>query len=106
MLASVNILTHGYVDRPIEPLTTIVFDVSRSMLAEDVLPSRIAVAKNALGDFLLGAKNRKINLIIFSGKPFLLVSHSSDTAGMLRLVRSITPYSILQEKPGLSGTNI
>ena len=48
------------------------------MLAEDVKPSRIITAKSAIKKFLLDIKNTEINLIIFSGKPFLLASNSHD----------------------------
>lgn len=106
LLAGTHWMSKGYTEKKELSLTTIILDISRSMLAEDIKPSRISVAKNALSGFLMNIKDRETNLIIFSGKPFLLVSHSTDTFGIIQLLNMITPYSILQEKPGLSGTNI
>lgn len=45
-------------------------------------------------------------MVIFAGKPFLSISKSDDITGMLRFIEHIHPSMILQEKPGLSGTNI
>lgn len=38
----------------------IILDISRSMLAEDISPSRIAVAKNTLKEFLQSRNNDNI----------------------------------------------
>ena len=84
----------------------IVFDISRSMLAEDISPSRMAVAKNAIKSFIAERKDDKLSLIIFSGKAFLVVAPSTDRAWIEAFVNNITPEYILQEKPWLSGTNI
>lgn len=84
----------------------IVFDISRSMLAEDISPNRMAVAKNTIKSFITERKNDKLSLIIFSGKAFLVVAPSTDRAWIEAFVNNITPEYILQEKPWLSGTNI
>ncbi len=77
----------------------IVFDISRSMLAEDISPNRMAVAKNAIKSFIAERKDDKLALIIFSGKAFLVVAPSTDKAGIEAFVENITPEYILQEKP-------
>ncbi len=77
----------------------IVFDISRSMLAEDISPSRMAVAKNTIKSFIAERKDDKLALIIFSGKAFLVVAPSTDKAGIEAFVENITPEYILQEKP-------
>lgn len=84
----------------------IVLDISRSMLAEDILPNRMEIAKKSLQDFLGSRENDRFSLVIFAGKAFHLVSNSSDTTGISGLIESISPSYIRQEKPGLSGTNI
>lgn len=58
----------------------IVFDISRSMLAEDISPNRMAVAKNTIKSFIAERKDDKLSLIIFSGKAFLVVAPSTDRA--------------------------
>lgn len=84
----------------------IVLDISRSMLAEDIIPNRISHAKNILQSFVSENPHLHFGLILFAGKPFLSVAHSSDSSGIRHFIQGISPQYILQEKPGLSGTNI
>ena len=84
----------------------IVFDISLSMLAEDVSPSRITVAKNVVRNFISSRTGDRIGLIIFSGKPFVSIPFSTDYRGISSIISGLSPYLIRQEIPGLSGTNI
>lgn len=84
----------------------IVFDVSLSMLAEDISPNRIEVARNILLNFISSRKSDRIGLIIFAGKPFVSIPFSSDYRGISSIVSGLSPYLIRQDLPGLSGTNI
>jgi Ca-activated chloride channel homolog len=84
----------------------IVFDISLSMLAEDVAPNRITVAKNVIRNFISTRTGDRIGLIIFSGKPFVSVPFSTDYRGISSIISGLSPYLIRQEIPGLSGTNI
>jgi Ca-activated chloride channel homolog len=84
----------------------IVFDISLSMLAEDISPSRIAVARSVVRDFIAERKNDRVALIIFAGKPFVSVPFSTDYAGISSIVSGLSPDLIRQDLPWLSGTNI
>ncbi len=84
----------------------IVFDISLSMLAEDISPNRIETAKSVIKNFILSRKNDRIGLIIFAGKPFVSIPFSLDYSGIQNIVQSLSPYLIKQDLPGLSGTNI
>lgn len=84
----------------------IVFDISLSMLAEDISPSRMEVARNIVQNFISSRKDDRIGLIIFSGKPFVSIPFSSDYRGISSIVSGLSPYLIRQDLPGLSGTNI
>lgn len=59
----------------------IAVDVSKSMLAEDVLPSRLERCKLALGDFLKKLKGDRIALVAFSGAAFIQCPLTSDYSG-------------------------
>jgi len=99
--------THTSVESVIKKRETLVIvDISRSMLSEDITPSRMSVAKNTLKSFLLSRQEDLVSIIIFAGKPFLAVSRSGDLSGILTYIDTIHPGMILQDKPGLSGTNI
>ncbi len=84
----------------------IVFDISLSMLAEDISPSRIIVAKGVVQNFIRGRAGDRIGLIIFAGKPFISIPFSTDYSGISSIVDWLSPGLIRQDLPGLSGTNI
>jgi Ca-activated chloride channel homolog len=63
----------------------IAVDVSRSMLAEDVNPSRLARAQREASRLLQDLRGDRIGLIAFSGRPFILSPLTVD-AGALRLL--------------------
>lgn len=84
----------------------IVFDLSLSMLAEDVAPSRISVAREVVRQFIRSRSADRIGLIVFAGKPFVSVPFSTDRSGLSHIVSGLSPYLIRQDLPGLSGTNI
>ena len=84
----------------------IVFDISLSMLAEDISPSRIVVAKGVVQNFVSSRAGDRIGLIIFAGKPFISVPFSTDYRGISSIVSGLSPSLIRQDLPGLSGTNI
>lgn len=100
-------ITRTYNESKIETHNTIiVLDLSRSMLAEDLTPSRMQVAKNSLQNFVNSRKNDNFGLVVFAGKTFTLASNSRDIIGISGLIDTLSPDYIRQEKPWLSGTNI
>ena len=55
-------------------------DVSRSMLAEDIKPNRLEVAKNRIRDFAKLRPTDRISVVIFSEKVFTLLPLTTDPA--------------------------
>jgi Ca-activated chloride channel homolog len=84
----------------------IVFDLSLSMLAEDVSPSRIQVAREVVRQFVRSRESDRMWLIVFAGRPFVSVPFSTDRSGLSHIVAGLSPYLIRQDLPWLSGTNI
>ncbi len=64
----------------------IIFDISLSMLAEDIQPNRIGVAKTIIKNFIRSRTDDRIGLIIFAGKPFIQSSFSTDYRGIANMV--------------------
>lgn len=83
-----------------------VFDISKSMLAEDIVPNRMDAAKRVLANFVAKRQGDRFGLVIFAGKPFLLSPLTSDLEAFSAILSKVTTDSIHQEIPGLSGTNI
>lgn len=55
-------------------------DVSRSMLAEDIKPNRLEVAKDRIRDFVRMRPTDRISVVIFSEKVFTLLPLTTDPA--------------------------
>jgi Ca-activated chloride channel family protein len=86
------------------------FDISRSMFANDVYPTRLELAKQKFSDFLEYMENAKVALIGFSSRGFLIAPLTEDYnslrflmknmgADQLRLrgTNMITPLEVSQE---------
>jgi len=56
----------------------VVLDVSRSMTAEDVAPSRLQRAKSDIRDLLWRVVGDRVGLIVFAGKPVVKVPLTTD----------------------------
>ena len=84
----------------------LVVDLSKSMLAEDILPSRLSVARSALSNFVSSRTSDRIALIGFAGKPFLMSPLTDDREGLQSIISLLGVDSIRQELAGLSGTAI
>ena len=95
-------------ERNIQSGNTIIFalDVSKSMLAEDLKPNRIESAKKILKKFVQQGNIAQMGLVIFAGEAFTSIPPTSDTNAFLEALDVISPNSIRQELPGLSGTSI
>ncbi|KPQ00446.1 MAG: Ca-activated chloride channel-like protein [Bacteroidetes bacterium HLUCCA01] len=61
----------------------VAFDISSSMLAEDLRPNRLTAAKNLTAEFLDNRGDDRVGLVIFAGDSFTLVPPTTD----YRLVR-------------------
>ncbi len=72
----------------------ILVDVSRSMLAEDVRPSRLAHAKKEIINLLDSLSGDKVGLIAFAGSSVLLSPLTADKAALKMFVEGLSPDSI------------
>ncbi len=71
----------------------VVLDVSRSMLAEDVPPNRLARAKSEIRDFLGQVNGDRVGLIVFAGKPRMLLPLTVDTSFFLEILDKVDTES-------------
>jgi Ca-activated chloride channel family protein len=67
----------------------ILLDVSRSMLAEDVLPNRLQRAKSDIKDLLDRVVGDRIGLIVFAGKPMIKVPLTADQGFFLSILNKV-----------------
>ena len=79
----------------------IALDVSRSMLAQDVSPSRLERAKSAIRLIAGSLKGDRIGLIIFAGDAFIQCPLTNDIGAFNMFLETATPDSI-----NLQGTDI
>jgi len=68
----------------------IALDVSNSMLAEDIEPSRLERAKRAISQMVDRLDNDKIGLIVFAGDAYVQVPLTTDYSAMKMYLSSIT----------------
>lgn len=78
------------------------FDISKSMLAEDLAPNRLEAAKRVLANFVAKRDGDRFALVVFAGKPFLLAPLTGDTEAFLAILSKVTTDTIRQELPGFS----
>lgn len=81
--------------------TIICFDISNSMLAEDVVPSRLNKSKMLIENLVDNFTNDKIGLIVFAGDAFVQLPITSDYVSAKMFLQNITPDLIQTQ-----GTNI
>lgn len=84
----------------------LIFDISKSMLAEDMKPNRIEVAKKVIWDFISKIKNDRLAFVVFAGKPFTSIPLTFDYEAIKNYINKLTTDSINQEVPWLSWTAI
>lgn len=71
----------------------VLLDVSRSMLAEDVAPSRLERAKSDILDLLKKLTGDRVGLIAFAGAPVVKVPLTTDQAFYRMVLDEIGPHS-------------
>jgi tetratricopeptide (TPR) repeat protein len=81
--------------------TIICLDISNSMLAEDVVPSRLDKSKMLVENLVDNFTNDKIGLIVFAGDAFVQLPITSDYVSAKMFLQNITPGLIQAQ-----GTNI
>ena len=67
----------------------ILLDVSRSMLAEDVVPNRLSRAKSDIRDLLNHVAGDRVGLIAFAGKPIIKVPLTTDHGFFLQVLHTV-----------------
>lgn len=81
--------------------TVIALDISNSMLAQDVIPSRLDKSKLLIEDLLRSFDNDKVGLIVFAGDAFVQLPITSDFISAKMFLNDINPSLI-----GTQGTDI
>ena len=81
--------------------TIIALDVSNSMLAEDVAPSRLDRSKMMMENLIDNFSDDKIGLIVFAGDAFIQLPITSDYVSAKMFLSSISPSMI-----AIQGTDI
>ena len=84
----------------------IVFDLSYSMIATDIRPSRIEVAKQVFIDFVSELETDRVGLILFAGKPFQSVPLSYDYDFLKDFISKMNIETIDQSRQKFQGTAI
>jgi Ca-activated chloride channel homolog len=69
-------------------------DTSKSMLTQDIKPSRLGRSKLAIGDFIRNLKNDRVGLVAFAGSSFLECPLTVDYGGFLLALESIDTDTI------------
>lgn len=69
----------------------IALDISRSMLAEDIRPSRLDRAKQFATKLVKELKGERIGLILFAGSAYLQTPLTTDYSAVLLFLRSANP---------------
>lgn len=72
----------------------IAFDVSSSMLAEDVRPSRLEHAKAEIGRLLDLLSGDKVGLVAFAGSAVLVSPLTVDKSALKLFLQSLSPLSV------------
>lgn len=74
--------------------TVVALDVSNSMMAEDVTPSRLAKSKRLVSRLVETFNNDKVALIVFAGEAFTQLPITSDYVSAKMFLESINPSLI------------
>jgi len=105
-LVTIGALRPQYGRRP-EPLkrsgidVAVAFDISKSMLARDVQPSRIEAARAELLSLLGGMANHRVGLVPFAGVAFVQSPLTADQSAIRLYLESLDPAQM-----PVGGTNL
>lgn len=69
-------------------------DVSQSMMAEDVRPSRLELAKKEIARFIDLAGGDKVGLVAFAGSAVTLSPLTNDKAALKMFIESLSPTAV------------
>jgi Ca-activated chloride channel homolog len=80
----------------------VVLDASRSMLAADVRPDRLARAKLELTSFLDRRSGDRIGVVVFAGDAFVLCPLTTDHAAAKLFLRAVDPEALPRQGTALA----
>jgi len=72
----------------------LVLDVSKSMLAEDIRPSRLAKAKQFLLRLVDKLENDRIGIVLFAGRAYMQMPLTSDMSAATMYIQSASPDEV------------
>ncbi len=75
----------------------LVLDISNSMLAKDVLPSRLEKAKNFIQKLVPALEGERFGLVFFAGEAYPQMPLSTDAEALLMFVRNAHPDFITDQ---------
>ena len=81
----------------------IALDISNSMLAEDVAPSRLERSKMMVENLVDHFTNDKIGLVVFAGNAFVQLPITSDYVSAKMFLNSINPSLIASQGTDIAG---
>lgn len=77
--------------------TVIALDISNSMLADDVMPSRLEKSKRIVSNLVDQFKDDKVGLIVFAGDAFVQLPITSDFISAKVFLNTISPSLISRQ---------
>ena len=80
----------------------IALDVSQSMNAQDVEPSRFERARWEIRDFLEGLGGERVGLVVFAGGAYPRIPQTTDLAAIDRVVREIPAHMLRAQGSSLA----
>ncbi len=80
----------------------IALDVSKSMLAEDVQPNRLARAKNFISNFVDQLRNDRLAIVVFAGRAYLQMPLSVDYSAAKLYLKTIGTESVPTQGTSIS----
>lgn len=72
----------------------IALDVSKSMLCQDILPSRLDRAQNFVSDMIKSLRKERIGTVIFAGNAYLQMPLTDDFEAAEMFIKTANPYQI------------
>lgn len=72
----------------------IMIDVSKSMLSQDIRPSRLDKAKQFINTLLSNLQNNRVGLILFAGQPYLQMPLTPDVSAARMFVANASPDAV------------
>lgn len=81
----------------------VALDISNSMLAEDVVPSRLDKSKMLIENMIDGFVNDKVGLVVFAGSSFVQLPITTDFVSAKMFLQSLSPSLIAAQGTDIGG---